>query len=331
MSSLQTARTIIELVDHWMQPTCLQCGQFIDVVWCIPEREMVSYPEWANDKMVLAHCPECLLKLAPDSQRSRLARRFQGIRSVRRDMGLGTRELSPEGRRALGGHWGSPTLFMSQWFPQNAAAKVKDGPEAPYLEEYNLVGIVAVDASIVSKITDLLPYPAFTWITGDSAASHFASGAIYLAGEPALAAVHLAVHVCDPNANGAELRYHSNPLKPRAPYRLTVHRGGEISTKELCLLTATGERLFSIRNPGGRPPQTNLRDEHYYIAQYRALSQQFGRDPRQNEFIEYLRDQDMSLGRTELNRTTLKRNLMQYDLWPMEKLVARAKRSDNRN
>jgi hypothetical protein len=118
-------------------------------------------------------------------------------------------------------------------------------------------------------------------------------------------------------------------FKPgEAVFRIT---GFDLAASDLERFTVNARRWWAqfadqqIPVPIGRTPGSTIRDRSYYFTHYRALSQRLGRPARQREFINHLR-----AGGDTLNRTTLKRNLQGFGLWPWERFVAAARRADNR-
>jgi hypothetical protein len=84
------------------------------------------------------------------------------------------------------------------------------------------------------------------------------------------------------------------------------------------------DREFPVQT--GRTPGSTIRDRNYYLSHFRDLCRRLRRPATQREFITYLQN----TGDEHLNRTTLKRNLGGFNLWPWDRFVAATRRADNR-
>lgn len=111
------------------------------------------------------------------------------------------------------------------------------------------------------------------------------------------------------------------------PPKMEIVGGLDPGVSEQDLVTLVkGRRMYEVfKQSGGRPPGSK-RDRHYYLNGYRECSRAFRRPVTQDQLIECLRDQ----GDAKLNRTSLVRNLKTFRLWPWNKFVAEAGRTDNR-
>ncbi len=76
-------------------------------------------------------------------------------------------------------------------------------------------------------------------------------------------------------------------------------------------------REFAARLAVGRPPKTFKRDRRWYLDRYRGQTRRLARQPKQAEFCEEY----------GIDRSTLRRNLKSYGLWPWERFVTEAARA----
>jgi hypothetical protein len=113
------------------------------------------------------------------------------------------------------------------------------------------------------------------------------------------------------------------------PARLQIVGGIDPGVSEADLITLVKGRRFlqnELKRVPGRPVGSTARDLQYYLEHYRELSRQLRRPVRQRELIHHLQLQGDTL-----NKTTLRRNLEAFNLWPWEKFTVAARRVDNRH
>jgi hypothetical protein len=304
---------IFECAANWGVLLCAECQGRVDVRW-LP-RGNDPLVAWPNAELFEKRCSECILRATSPRNWLKVDELFRHMRAIQHNVGLaGESEVSRLTRQALGLRAELPTLTGFRGQPAKRSAR-----HHPYLQEFTITGELPLPIGRPYDRDDFSPYPSFRLFDQTQ------TGLKYWRVE-----MHLGIDVIHPKAWPAIITLRWNPWRPSEEYVMTTLGWSRISAAKRLLLHDQGLHLLEELHFGGRPQRSNLRNEDYYIREYRQLSRALRRDARQGEFIEHLRDLDDAEGRTRLNRTTLKRNLQGYELWPFEKLALRAKRPDNR-
>ncbi len=286
--------TILDYLCTSLALPCVKCPEHVAVRW-FPSREEAGEPAaWADHKdILLTHCHDCALKVAPEAYQATLKARFDHILDVRSRLhALMRLEQDRDGRvRPM-----PATVTSTRWYPVNRA-----GSKDPYLEEFTVIGWLPDEFDPEAAQHILAPSPTYRVIPSPPPAPTRHA-----------AAVQMAIHARLPTVPDAYLELRWNPTDPGLSWEPIIRGFGRVSSKEVERLTYHGRRLFMLHpTTSGRIPAPV--DAEKYIDLSEAFIKERKRAPSSwQQFAAFVGEKP----------STLRDRFMTAGLWPWREFKA---------